>query len=174
MQKGTGVRSIILGIAKNPLIIGVLSGCIALLIRGIFVNIGCQFRLSDIVPIYKTLEYLSVCATPIALIMLGAQFEFSAIPHLKREIIFATVARVVAVPLLGIGAALFIPSFKPYHYVALLALFLTPVAVSSVPMAQEAGADSALAGQLVVWTTLASAFTMFGFIFALRALGVIV
>ena len=50
----------------------------------------------------------------------------------------------------------------------------SPVAVSSVPMAQESGADAALAGQLVVWTTMLSAFTLFGFIFVLRLLGIFV
>ena len=53
----------------------------------------------------------------------------------------------------------------------LLALALaweTPTAVSSYIMAQEAGADSELAGQLVVWSTLVSAFTVFAVTFLLR------
>ena len=92
---------------------------------------------------------------------------------MKREIIFASAARVFVVPLLGILTALLFPSFKPYHFVAFIALFATPVSVSSAPMAQEAGADSALAGQLVVWTTVTSAFTLFGFIYALKAFGIL-
>ena len=46
------------------------------------------------------------------------------------------------------------------------------VAVSSVPMAQEMGADHTLAGQLVIWTTILSAFSVFAASFLLKAAGV--
>jgi predicted permease len=39
-------------------------------------------------------------------------------------------------------------------------------------MAQEMGADHTLAGQLVVWTTLVSAVTVFAASFLLKAAGV--
>ena len=106
--------------------------------------------------------------------MLGGQFEFSAIPGMKKEILFGALARVLVVPLITVGIACLIPTFSSAHIAALFALFASPVAVSSVPMAQESGADAALAGQLVVWTTMLSAFTLFGFIFVLRLLGIFV
>ena len=110
----------------------------------------------------------------VALVMLGAQFEFSAIPGMKKELIFGVMARIIVVPLITISIACLIPSFNGAHIAALFALFATPVAVSSVPMAQETGNDASLAGQLVVWTTFLSAFTLFGFIFVLRLIGVLV
>jgi predicted permease len=70
------------------------------------------------------------------------------------------------------GAYLFFPSFTGAHYATFLAAFATPVAVSSMPMAQEMDADATLAGQLIVWTTLCSAFTLFGFSFVLKAVGI--
>ena len=164
-------KKIGLGILKNPLIIGVALGCLSLLVRHLFVNFGIEWRLSEFAPIYKSLTYLANAATPVALVMLGAQFEFSAIPGMKKEIIFGVAARILVVPLLTISIACLIPSFNGAHIAALFALFATPVAVSSVPMAQESGADASLAGQLVVWTTFLSAFTLFGFIFVLRLLG---
>lgn len=172
--KKPSVKKILLGIIKNPLIISVAAGCLALLLRGALAGAGIAWRLSDVTPIFKTLEYLASAATPIALLMLGGQFEFSAIPGMKKEIIFATAARVLAVPLITVGLACLIPSFTGAHIAALFALFASPVAVSSVPMAQESGADAALAGQLVVWTTLLSSVTLFGFIFALRLFGILV
>jgi predicted permease len=51
-------------------------------------------------------------------------------------------------------------------------MFATPVAVSSVPMAQEMKGDAALAGQLVVWTTLASALSVFIASWLLKLAGV--
>ena len=170
--KKPSIKKILLGIIKNPLIISVAAGCLALLLRGALEGAGIEWRLSDITPLYKTLEYLAAAATPVALLMLGGQFEFSAIPGMKKEIIFATAARVMAVPLITVGIACLIPSFDGAHIAALFALFASPVAVSSVPMAQESGADAALAGQLVVWTTLLSSVTLFGFIFVLKLLGI--
>lgn len=169
------ISKIILGIVKNPLIISVLSGCLCLIVREAFVGADIAFRLSDITPVFKVLNYLSGVATPLALIVLGAQFEFSAVPELKREIIIATSLRVILSPLAGLGLALLLfPDFTGAHYAALTALFATPVAVSSVPMAQEMGADTQLAGQLVVWTTVLSGFTIFIIAVILKSMGIFV
>ncbi len=167
-------KKIILGILKNPLIISVLLGVFVLLIRSVFVRSGIDFRLSSIEPAFKVLNYLSSMAPPLALLVLGAQFEFSAVSSLKKEIIFGTLARTVVVPLIGIGAAylLFGDTFGGAHFATFVAVFATPVAVSSVPMAQEMKGDAILAGQLVVWTTLISGFTVFIVSFLLKAVGI--
>ena len=65
-----------------------------------------------------------------------------------------------------------IGGFNAAHFAAFVGVFATPVAVSSVPMAQEMGADSNLAGQLVVWTTLISSVTVFLCTYLLRVIGV--
>lgn len=162
-SKKPSVKKILLNIVKNPLIQSVMLGVVCLLIRSLFVRFDISFRLSDIKPIYTVLGNLSGVATPLALIALGAQFEFSAVSALKREIIFGTMMRIFIVPLIGIGLAylFFSSSFGGAHFAAFIAVFATPVAVSSVPMAQEMNSDVTLAGQLVVWTTLISAFTVF-------------
>ena len=170
--KRPSVKSVLLGIVKNPLILAVGAGLLTLLVRAGFVAWDIGFRLSDIAPLYKVLTYFSSAATPMALLALGAQFEFSAIRGMRREIIAGVVARTVVMPLIGLGAALLFCDFNAAQYAALVALFATPVAVSSAPMAQEMGGDSELAGQLVVFTTLVSAFTLFLVIYALRLLGV--
>ena len=168
------VKKILLDIAKNPLILSVLIGLAALGVRALFVHYGVEFRLSDVKPLYSVLTYLSNLATPMALLVLGAQFEFSAVSSLRREIVFGTVARTVVVPILGIGVAFlfFRGVFVGAHFAAFVAMFCTPVAVSSVPMAQEMKADAALAGQLVVWSTVISAFTVFLAAFLLRLAGI--
>lgn len=168
------LSKILKGIVKNPLILSILAGLVALLVRGLLQDAGVAFRLSDVAPIYKVLGYLSDLATPLALLVLGAQFEFSAVRELRREIVFGTLMRTVFVPLLGIGTAyvLFADRFSGAHFAAFVAVFATPVAVSSVPMAQEMESDVVLAGQLVVWTTLFSALSVFITSFLLRAAGI--
>ena len=172
--KKTSVGKILLGVVKNPLIQGVFLGLLVLVIRALFVKVGIGFRLSDIKPVYTALEYLGRVATPIALLCLGAQFEFSAVKELRKEIIFGTLARTVAVPLIGIGIAFFFfrNQFYGAHFASFIAVFATPVSISSVPMAQEMDADVTLAGQLVVWTTIVSALSIFLIAFFLRSVGV--
>ncbi|MBE6899510.1 MAG: AEC family transporter [Ruminococcaceae bacterium] len=167
-------RKTLLDIIKNPLIQGVAAGFAALIIRGIFAEAGIGFRLFDIAFIEKTAEYISAMATPFSLIVLGADFEFSAVSELRKEILFGTAMRCAVVPAIGIGTAflLFSGSFSGAQFAAIAALFSAPVAVSSVPMAQEMGGDSKLAGQLVVWTTVFSAGTIFLSSFLLKTAGI--
>ena len=168
------VKKILFGIIKNPLIQGVAAGFFALFIRWIFNENEISFRLFDIVFIEKTAGYISTMATPLSLIVLGADFEFSAIRAMKKEIVFGTVMRCAAVPFIAVGTAflLFADSFSGAQFAAVAALFTAPVAVSSVPMSQEMGGDVALSGQLVVWTTVFSALTIFITSFLLKSVGI--
>ena len=173
-EQKVNVKKILLGIVKNPLILSVLAGVAALGVRALFIRAGISFRLADIKPVYTVLGYLSNLATPLALLVLGVQFEFSAVKEMKKEIVFGTLARTVLAPALAIGVAfLFLKEqFSGAHFAAFVAMFATPVAVSSVPMAQEMKGDASLAGQLVVWTTLASALSVFFASWLLKLAGV--
>ena len=166
------IKNILINIAKNPLIIGVVSGLTALAFRALFVQADIDFRLSEIKPIFTVLNYLSSAATPMALLALGAQFEFSAIPALKKQIIFGIALRSVLIPSLALTVAYFIEIFDGASFAAFVAMFATPVAVSTVPMCQSMGADHQLAGQLVVWTTAISSVVIFLASFVLKAIGV--
>ena len=118
-------------------------------------------------------------ATPLALIVLGGQFKFSAVRGMTKEIVVGTVFRVVIAPLLGVGCAVLLSEFTPLlnfgqtEYPALIALFGTPVAVSSAIMAEEMDNDAQLAGQLVVWTSISSVLTVFLTVFALMSAGLL-
>lgn len=171
-DKKPSFSGVLRGIVKNPLIQGIVCGLAALGIRALLVHFGISFRLTQITPVYKTLQSLSNVATPLALIVLGARFELSAVPTLKRQIIFGTVARVVVVPIVGLSGALLIGGCSGAQFASFVACFCTPVAVSSVPMSQEMGADAELMGQLVVWTTLFSALTIFLASYILRIIGI--
>jgi len=166
------IKSILLNIVKNPLIIGVTSGLIALGIKMMLAHYGITFGLKNITPIYDVLESLKNAATPMALLALGAQFEFSAIPALKKQIIFGIALRSVLIPSLALTVAYFMGIFNGANFAAFVAMFATPVAVSTVPMCQSMGADHKLAGQLVVWTTLISSVVIFLASFILKAVGV--
>ncbi len=174
--KKPSVKEILLKICKNPLIIGVLSGILVLLIRlAIPVNsegVKVFTIKNNITFLYTTIEWLARSASPVALIALGGAFSFSAVAKLKYKIILGTTLRVIAVPLIALVLA-YLFKFDKVYFPALIALFGTPVAVSSAPMAQEMGNDYELAGQLVVWTSLSSAFTLFLIILTCSSMGLI-
>lgn len=174
-KKSISVRKILLGIVKNPLIIGTVSGLAALGLRELFVLLGIGFRLRDITPLFTSMNNVASVCTPFALIVLGGRFEFSAVARLWREIVFGTAVRTVAVPVICLSAAYLLRDrlgFSGEHFAVYMGVFATPVAVASAIMAGEMGADAELSAQLVVWTSIVSAVTIFVYVTVLRALGI--
>ncbi len=160
-------------ILKNPLTVGVLCGLLALCVRMALVQADISFRLDTLPFLYAGVEKVAELASPLALIVLGAQFEFSAVGALSRQITIATVMRLVIAPVLMLAVAYrYIPSFGGAHYAGLIALFGSPVSVASAIIAQQMHADGQLAGQVVVWTTLFSGLSIFCMVLVFKMLGV--
>lgn len=171
------VGKILKGIVQNPLIIATFAGILTLVFREGLVLCHIDFRIKDVRFLYKALESVKSVCTPFALIVLGGRFEFSAVSRLWREIVFGTLMRTVAVPVLGLTGAYLLrmtvmPELSGGHFAAYVGVFATPVAVASAIMAKEMNADDELAGQLVVWTSLVSTVTIFLYVTILRALGI--
>ncbi|MCM1218897.1 MAG: AEC family transporter [Lachnospiraceae bacterium] len=177
------IKDVLLKIVKNPLIIGVVCGLVTLGIRSLIpVNAdgNLVFSLSGSLKfLYDAVNNLSRISSPLALVILGGLFDFAAVKGMLKEIVIGTAVRVAVVPLVVIGLAVILSrytgliSFDATVYPALIALFGSPVAVSSAIMAQEMDNDGILAGQLVVWTSIASIFTTFLAVFLLRTIGLL-
>lgn len=168
-------------IVTNPLIIGVALGLAMLVVRSV-IPVGADgtpvFTLKKNLPfLYDTINHIAKICSPLALLICGGLFNFSAIKSRKKPIAIGVLVRVVITPLIAIGAVILLSKYTSVlglgngAYPALLALFGSPVAVSSAIMAQEMENDGELAGQLVVWTSVASVVTLFGFILTLRYMG---
>lgn len=181
-RKGAGVKKIFLNIIKNPLIIGVFVGLVFVAVREI--ERACcggdvPFRFSvHLKFLYTAVSDLKAIASPLALVVLGGQFEFSAVKGMTKEIIVGVVWRIVLAPLLGIGCAVLLSltplfTFGAEVYPTLIALFGTPVAVSSAIMAGEMKNDEQLATQLVVWTSIGSIVTIFITVALLMSFGLV-
>lgn len=164
------LKSILKKIITNPLLIGTFLGFACILIRSgqnaLFGRV--VFSLKEDTPfLFQPIVKLGTACTPLALVIMGADFRFSAVGGLKKEILIGTVSRVVLVPVVGLGAAALLSIYTPLlscgaaEYPGLIALFATPVAVSSAIMAGQMGNDKQLATQLVVWTSVASIATIF-------------
>ena len=181
-SKLQNLKNIILNIVKNPLIIGVTLGLVCLGIRSLQAEMFGEvvFALNKQTKfLYTAVNNLKSIASPLALIALGGQFEFSAVKGMLKEIVVGTAWRIVIAPLLGIGGAVVLSKYTNLlscgvnEYPALIALFGSPVAVSSAVMAGSMGNDEQLATQLVVWTSICSIVTIFLLVCILMAAGLL-
>ena len=175
------LRGFVKSVVSNPLIIGVTLGLFCIGIRALQ-----QKLFGDVVfslktqgkPLYTVLSNLKALTTPLALIVLGGQCEFSAVKGMFREILIGTFGRIVLAPTLAIGGALLMAAMGYItcgagELAALIALCGSPVAVSSAIMATEMKNDAQLATQLVVWTSAFSVLTIFLAVCILMATGLL-
>ena len=103
----------------------------------------------------------------------GTQIAFDFTPAGNLRVLLHTVAaKLLLVPLVlvGLGYAL---GLRGVELFLVVAVFGTPVASGSYPMAMNMGGDGPLAGQLVFVSTLAAVPTLFLWIFAMSALGLL-
>ncbi len=116
------------------------------------------------------LERLGSAATPLALVTLGGILSFGSILKHGRCLVAASACRLILIPLLAIAVAIAL-GVRGNGLVAVLAVFGSPTAVASVPMAQNMGGNEMLAGEIVASTSLGSLLTIFVFSFVLLRLG---
>ncbi|MEG2087835.1 MAG: AEC family transporter [Angelakisella sp.] len=155
------MKRIAMGIVTNPLIIGSLLA-IGLLLLGL--------RLPAVLE--QAVEDVASAATPLALLVAGASFRFGNIGDRKRQLAISCFGRLVAVPLLLVPVAILL-GFRGVELLTLLVLFAAPNAVSSHIMASNSGGDDQLAGQIVVFSTCFSIFSLFGFLYVLLSMGLL-
>ncbi len=149
---------LIKGIITNPLIIGCLTGLVFFLI---------DIKLPAILE--KSVKDISSIATPLSIIALGSEFEFSAVKESVKELVITVSARLVFVPMIILLAAV-LNGFSGEALACILVTFGSPVAVSSFAMAQQMDGDEQLAAQLVVMSSAFCLITLFGWIFLLSYL----
>lgn len=116
---------------------------------------------------------VSLIASPFALIVLGADFRFQAVKGIFKEVSYGIIWRLFLSTGIGLGGLVLLIKLGVLGenidaIPSMIALFGTPVAVSSAVMVKELGSDDVLANQIVVWTTVVSIFTLFMTIFIFR------
>lgn len=169
------VKNILYKIVTNPLILGVACG---LIVCGINMGIsaaGANVKefLNDYMKfIPDTINSLGKMATPLALLVLGGRFEFKAVKSLWKQLVLAVSMRLVVAPAIFLLIAYFIGFKGSTQFAILIALFASPIAVSSAPMAAQMKQDEELAGQIVVWTSALSAFSLFAIIMICASIGI--
>ena len=154
------VGTIILDILKNPLILGSLAGILALVLK---------LKLPAFV--ITVLKDMSDATTPLMLFLLGAFFQFGGIRRYSADLVKVCIGRLLVIPAIFLTGAYYL-GFRGVDFVALIGVFGSATAVSSFTMAQQMGGDAELAGDIVVVTSAACSFTLFGWAFLFKSLGV--
>ena len=153
------IKPILLGIAKNPLIIGALAGA---------ATIPLHLHLPGFLE--STINSLASAATPLALLALGMSLNLESLKTSRRNLIICVVGRLIAVPAAALPLAALI-GIRGVAFVTLIAVFASPTAVSSFTMAEQMESDGPLAGNAVIMTSALSCVTLFGWIFLFKSLG---
>lgn len=140
---------------KNPLVI---AGFLGLLVSALHLRLPSLFM--------DPLRNLGNAATPVALVLLGGILSAESIRSHIRELSIAVVLRLILIPLTAVSIGVFL-GFRGDYLVALVAVFASPTAVASAPMAQVMGGNGPLASEIVAATSVCSVVTIFLFIYLL-------
>ncbi len=139
-------------IIKNPIvfagIIGILFSLLKLKLPGV---------------IETPIRSLGNAATPMGLVALGGVLSFGSIRRHLPLLGLASLIKLVLMPLAAL--AIVIPlGYRGGAIAAMLAVFASPTAVASAPMAQAMGGNGDLASEIVAATSVLSLLTLFGLI----------
>lgn len=154
-----GIKKACINIVKNPIIIGIVLGCLASLI---------QLKLP--VMATKTIDLIQRTATPLALLAIGAGFTFTSAKAKRTPAIWGTLIKLVIQPVIVIPLAILM-GFQNQEMLAILIMIAGPATVSGYIMAKEMDNDEVLASCIIVLSTLFSAFTLTLWIYILKCLG---
>lgn len=160
-KRETDWKKIIMDIIKNPLILSSMLGVV-------FSLLGIRLPTA----VDTTVQDLAKLSTPIAFMILGGDLDFSKVKGNLKLSSVVLMIKLVILPLIMIPMVVMM-GYKDADLLSALLAYQTPVAVSSYIMAQQAGADGQLAGQLVVFSSVLSIFTLFVTIFILRTMGML-
>ncbi len=112
------------------------------------------------------LTTLGGLATPLALVSLGGILSFNSVVEHRKLLVTGVIGRLAVIPAIAIVIAALL-GFRGNELICVLAVFASPTAVASAPMAQSMGGNGDLAGEIVVMTSAFCIISIFLFVLAL-------
>ena len=155
------VKTLLVKLVQNPM----LQGCAIGLVFFCF-----QIRLPACLA--SPIASFANMTTPLAMFALGGTLRFEAVSKNLPYLIPTLLGKLAIVPLI-LAVVGFAIGLRGIELFLVVAVFGTPVASGSYPMAMNMGGDGELAGQFVFISTVISLFTLFGWIFTMSQLGLL-
>lgn len=153
------LKKIILNVFKNPMVIFTLAGIVV-----------AYFGIKLPTVLETTMGNIVRMTTPLALIVMGGNFNFGKLRNASKSLFGTLTLRLVIIPAIALFIAGYLLNFRGDDIIAVLIATAGPTAVSSYAQAVMGGGDGDLANQIVVFTTLCSMFTLVIFISILKNL----
>lgn len=144
-------------IVRNPIILAIFAG-----LAVSFLDIRFP------VMVNKTIQYIAVMATPLALIGIGAGFEGKKVITKIKPTITAGMIKLLIQPLLFLPIAAWL-GYQGEKMVALIVMLGSPTTASCYIMAKNMKHEGVLTSSIVVFTTLFASVTLTLLIFILRS-----
>ncbi len=148
-------------VVTNPIIIGIVLGLL------------CSVFKLPLAPVFsKTITYLGNMASPLALIALGASFEFLDVKEKWKETLVITCSKLLLWCIIFLPIAIHM-GFRDEKLVAILVMLGSATTSSCFIMAKNLGHKGAISSCAVMVTTLVSSFTLTLWLFMLKMGGFI-
>ena len=155
------VKRGLMGVLTNPIIFGIIAGCICSLTR---------FRFPRFVD--STIGSVASLTTPLSLLSIGFGFKGrEALGKLQLSGL-ATAFKLVIIPVIFIPAAVYM-GFRGEALIAILIMLGSPATPSCYTMARNYGYSGIVSASAIVLTMLGSAFSVTLGILILRTLGLV-
>ena len=149
------------GIVTNPIILGIVAGLLWSALRIPMPSI-----------MEKVVSDVSATATPLGLIAMGASFDIRKAFGKAKPAVAASVMKLVGFAVIFLPLAVWL-GFRREQLVAILIMLGSATTVSCYVMARNMGHEGVLTSSTVMLTTMFSAFTVTGWVYILRSLGLI-
>ena len=163
VKRGGSIKfsRVFMNILKNPLVVAGVSGAVAALLG---------IKIPDIIS--QPFITFGNIAAPLALVALGGMISAKSVMSHRKYLSIAVIGRLVFSPMLMLSSAVLL-GMRGDVLIALLAVFGSPTAISSAPMAQAMGGNGELAGEIVAISSVCSILSVFLFVFTLSRFGFI-
>lgn len=149
------------GILANPIIIGIVAGFLWSLLRIPMPSI-----------MEKTVTNVANIATPLGLMAMGAAFDWTKAFAKMKLALTAVTIKLAGFVMIFLPIAIKL-GFREEKLVALLVMLGSATTISCYVMAKNMGHEGTLTSSVIMLTTLLCAFTLTGWLFVLRMLGLI-
>lgn len=155
------LRKAMFGVVTNPIILGIFVGMFAAMLH---VHLPAMAT--------KTINYLGVTASPLAMIAIGASFDGKETIGKIKLTSIASFMKLVGIEILSLPIALHL-GYSGQKLLALVIMLGSPSTSSGYIMAKNLGGDDVLSAGAIVLTTLFSSLTMTFWIFLIRYMGLL-
>lgn len=160
-EGGIHVGKILLGVLKNPMVLAILAG-----LPFAYFQVELPYVVS------KSLSYLQVATSTMALLVVGASIKLDAIREDLPLLLRVSGIKLLVMPAIW-GAMAVAAGLSSEQVVTLTIVGSMPAAVNVYIITDKLGGDGKTACGAVVVTHLLSLFTMTGVVFILRSAGLI-